>query len=67
MLLRWSILENGSHQKKNAPKENEVSKMKITNGEDHYFLKYFKINFTPVNFTFFLKYYHQASSNNSVY
>jgi hypothetical protein len=39
-LLRRSILENGSHQKCHA-KGNETSKMKITNGDDHCFLKFY--------------------------
>jgi hypothetical protein len=39
--------------KNSMPKENETSKIKITNGDDHYFLKLLKILFIPVNYTFF--------------
>jgi hypothetical protein len=49
------------------PKENETSKMKITNGDDHCFLEFLKINFTPVNYTGFTKKYYQASLNNCKY
>jgi hypothetical protein len=48
-------------------KENETSKMKITNGDDHYFLIFLKTNFTQVNYTVLTKYYYQASLNNSKY
>jgi hypothetical protein len=37
-------------------KENETSKMEITNGDDHCLT-----NFTPVNYTVFKKYYYKAS------
>jgi hypothetical protein len=53
--------------KNSMPKENETSKMKITNGDDHYFLKILKFNFIPLNKTFFTKYYYPASLNNSKY
>jgi hypothetical protein len=49
------------------PKENETSKKKFTNGDDHSFLKFLKTNFTPVNYTVFKKNYYQASLNNSKY
>jgi hypothetical protein len=47
------------------PKENETSKMKITNGDGQYLLKFLKINFIPVYYTFFTKNYYQASLNNT--
>jgi hypothetical protein len=53
--------------KNSMPKENETSKMKFTNDDDHYFLKFLKINFITENNTFFSKYYYQTSLNNSKY
>jgi hypothetical protein len=47
------------------PKENETPKMKFTNGDDHYFLKFLKINFITENYSFFSKFYYQATSNTS--
>jgi hypothetical protein len=41
--------------KNNKAKENETSKMKFKNGDDHCFLKFLKTNFTPVNYTVFTK------------
>jgi hypothetical protein len=46
-------------------KQNKMSKVKITNGDDHNFLEFLKINFPPVNYTFFPKNFYQASSSNS--
>jgi hypothetical protein len=39
--------------KRLSPKENVTSKMKFTNGVDHYFLKFLNINFITESNSFF--------------